>query len=84
MRPALERRHTPANEAGHYILRSEAGIPQLALNPVEGVYRPHCGLRIISPVLHRCGRLIHEWQQIKQILVGGVLHIEEALLPFFT
>jgi hypothetical protein len=35
MRPALERRDAPADKASHYVLRSEAGIPQFALNPVE-------------------------------------------------
>jgi hypothetical protein len=62
MGPALERRDAPANEASHYILRSEASIPQFALNPVEGVYRPHYGLWVIGLVLHHHGRLIHVWR----------------------
>jgi hypothetical protein len=57
--PALERRDTLANKASHYVLRCQAGIPQFALDPVEGINRAHCGLRVIGPVLHPKGWLIH-------------------------
>jgi hypothetical protein len=65
-------------------LRSEAGIPQLALNPVEGINRHHGGLRVIRPVLHRQGWLVHEWQQVEQINVRDILDVEEALLPLLA
>jgi hypothetical protein len=84
MRPALERRDALANEAGHYVLRSEASIPQLALNPVDGVNWHHGGLRVIGLVLHLQGWLIHEWRQVEQIHIRGILDIEEALLPLLT
>jgi hypothetical protein len=84
MGPALERRDAPADEASNDVLRCQAGIPQLALNPVEGIDRPHRVLRVISPILHLIGWLIHIWRQVEQIDIRGVLHIEETLLPFFT
>jgi hypothetical protein len=65
-------------------LRSEAGIPQLALNPMEGVNRHHGGLRVIGPVLHLQGRLVHEWRQVEQINVCDILDVEEALLPLLA
>jgi hypothetical protein len=82
--PALERRDAPANKASHYVLRCQAGIPQFALDPVEGINRPHYGLRVIGPVLHPRGWLIHVWRQVEQIGIYGVLHVEETLLPFLT
>jgi hypothetical protein len=84
MRPALQRRNAPADKACHQVLRSEAGIPQLTLNPVEGVHRQHGVLRIIGPVLHRQGWLVHEWRQVEQINVRGILDVEEALLPLLA
>jgi hypothetical protein len=84
VRPALERRDAPAYKTSHYVLRSEAGIQQLALNPVKGVDRHHCGLRVIGPVLHLQGWLIHEWRQVEQINVRGILDVEEALLPLLA
>jgi hypothetical protein len=40
MGAALERRDAPANKASHYVLRCEAGIPQFALDLMEGVTGP--------------------------------------------
>jgi hypothetical protein len=84
VRPALERRDAPADKASHYVLRSEAGIQQFTLNPMEGVDRHHCGLRVIGPVLHLQGWLVHEWRQVEQINVCGILDVEEALLPLLV
>jgi hypothetical protein len=82
--PALERRDAPTNKASLYVLWRQAGILQLALNPVEGIDRPHHVLRVIRPILHRKGWLVHIWRQVEQIDVCGVLHVEETLLPFLT
>jgi hypothetical protein len=65
MRPALERRDAPADKASHNVLRSEAGIPQFTLNPVEGINRPHCGLQVIGLVLHHSWWLVHKWWQVQ-------------------
>jgi hypothetical protein len=62
--PALERRDAPANEASDNILRCQASIAQLILNPVEGIDWPHRVLGVIGLVLH-CDRwLVHIWRQI--------------------
>jgi hypothetical protein len=84
MGPTLERRDAPANKASDDVLRCQAGSPQFALDPVKGINRPHCGLRVISPILHPSGWLIHVWWQVEQIHICGVLHVEETLLPFLT
>jgi hypothetical protein len=83
MGPTLERRHALANKTSHYVLRCEADIPQFALNPVDGINRPHSGLRVIRPILHPGGWLIHVWRQVEQIHICCVLHVEETLLLFF-
>jgi hypothetical protein len=80
----LERRNAPANEAGDNVLRCEAGIMQLILNPVEGIEWPHHVLGVIGPVLHPDRWLVHIWRQVQQVNCSGVLHIEEALLPLLA
>jgi hypothetical protein len=65
-------------------LRGKAGIPELALNPVEGINRRHGVLRIVSPILHRQGWLVHEWRQVEQIHIRDILDIEEAFLPLLA
>jgi hypothetical protein len=82
--PVLKRRDTPANKASHYILWRKTDIPQFAIDQVEGINRPHCVLRVICPVLHSKGWLVHVWRQVEQIHICGVLHVEETLLPFLT
>jgi hypothetical protein len=74
----------PANEAGNNVLRRQAGITQLILNPVEGIDWPHHVLGVIGLVLHLNRWLVHIWQQIQQVNCSGVLHIEEALLPLLA
>jgi hypothetical protein len=82
--PLLKRRDVPANEASNDILWCQAGIPQLTLNPVEGVDWPYHVLGVICPVLHLKRWLIYIWRQVEQINIRGVLHIEEAFLPLLT
>jgi hypothetical protein len=65
-------------------LGGEAGIPELALNSVEGVDRHHGALRVVRPALHRQRWLVHEWRQVEKVIVRGVLDIEEALLPLLA
>jgi hypothetical protein len=59
MRPALKRRNTPANEAGNDILRRQAGISELAFNPVESIDRSHHVLGVVGLVLHLIGWKIY-------------------------
>jgi hypothetical protein len=80
----LKRRDAPANEASNDILRRQAGIPQLTLNPVEGIDWPHHVLGVIGLVLHLKRWLVHIWWQVEQINIRGVLHIEETFLPLLT
>jgi hypothetical protein len=65
-------------------LWGEVGISEVDLNPVKGVLWHHEVLRVIGPVLHHQGWLIHEWRQVEQVDVGGVLDVEEALLPLLA
>jgi hypothetical protein len=51
---------------------------------VEGINQPHHVLRVICPILHFKGWLVHVWWQVEQTGVCGILHIEEALLPFLA
>jgi hypothetical protein len=82
--PTLERRDAPANKAGNNVLWSQAGIPQFALDPVEGINWPHCVLWVVCPVIQPIGWLVHIWRQVEQIDIRGVLHVEENLLPFLA
>jgi hypothetical protein len=81
---ALERRNASANEAGDNVLRRQAGIAQLILNPVEGIDWPHRVLGVTGPVLHPDRWLVHIWRQVQQVNYSGVLHTEEALLPLLA
>jgi hypothetical protein len=82
--PALERKDVPTNEAGNNVLRCQAGITQLILNPVEGIDWPYHVLGVICLVLHPNRWLVHIRQQIQQVNCSGVLHIEEAFLPLLA
>jgi hypothetical protein len=63
--PALERRDVPANEASNNVLRHQAGIAHLTLNPVEGIDWPHRVLGVICLVLHLKRWLVHIWRQVE-------------------
>jgi hypothetical protein len=65
-------------------LRGKAGIPEFALDLVEGVNQRDSALRVVHPALHRQRWLIHEWRQIEQINVRGIPDVEEALLPLLA
>jgi hypothetical protein len=54
------------------------------LNPVESIHRSYRVLGVVSPILHLIGGKVDVLRQIEQINVCGVLHIEEALLPFLA
>jgi hypothetical protein len=84
VRPALERRNSPANEAGDNVLQHQAGIMQVILNPVEGIDWPHHVLGVIGPVLHLSRRSVNIWWLVEQVNFCGVLHIEEAFLPLLA
>jgi hypothetical protein len=81
---ALKRRNTPADEASNDVLRRQAGTGEFAHNPVEGIDRSHRVPRIISLVPHLVRRDIDVIQQIDQVHISSVLHVEEGLLPFLT
>jgi hypothetical protein len=84
VRPALKRRNSPANEAGDDILRRQAGIAQIILNPVESIHQSYRVLGVVGPVLHLIGGKVDILWQVEQINIRGVLHIEEALLPLLA
>jgi hypothetical protein len=84
VRLALKRRNSLANEAGNNILRCQAGITQVILNPVESVDWPHHVLGVRGSVLHLSGWSVNIWRQVQQIHFCGVLHIEEAFLPLLA
>jgi hypothetical protein len=60
--PALERRDTSANEASNNVLRCQASITHLTLNPVEGIDWPHRVLGVICLVLHPKRWVVHIWR----------------------
>jgi hypothetical protein len=84
VRPALKRRNSPANEAGGNVLWHQADITQVILNPVESTDWPYRVLGVIGQVLHLSGWSVNIWRQVEQVNFCGVLHIEEALLPFLA
>jgi hypothetical protein len=84
MRLTLKRRNSPANEAGSDILRHQAGITEVVLNPVESVDCPHHVLRVVGPILHLIGRNVNICRQVEQVNICSVLHIKEAILPLFA
>jgi hypothetical protein len=51
---------------------------------VESIDWPHHVLGVIDPVLHLSGWNVNIWRQVEQVNLCGVLHIEEALLPFLA
>jgi hypothetical protein len=84
VRPALKRRISLANKAGDDILRCQADITQVILNPVESIHRSYRVVGVVGPILHLIGRKVNVLRHIEQIDVCGILHIEEALLPLMT
>jgi hypothetical protein len=55
VRSALKRGNSPANKADDDILRRQAGIAQVILNPVESIHRSYRVLRVVGPIFISLG-----------------------------